>query len=46
MAENTVEVDISFRSLLPAVSSLEVAEKHQLLELIEAELVPDEEDSP
>jgi hypothetical protein len=46
MAENTVKIDISFRPLLPAVSSLEIAEKHQILELIEAELVPDEEDSP
>lgn len=46
MAENTVKVDISFRSLLAAISSLEIAEKHQLLEFIEAELFPDEEDSP
>ena len=46
MAENTVKIDISFQSLLKAVSSLEIAEKHQLLELLEAELFPDDEDSP
>jgi hypothetical protein len=46
MAENTVKVDISFQSLLQAISSLDIAEKHQLLELLEAELFPDDEDSP
>ncbi len=46
MVENTVKVDISFRSLLAAVSSLETAEKHQLLEFLEAELFMDEDDSP
>jgi hypothetical protein len=46
MAENTVTTDISFPSLLKAISSLGVAEKHQLLEFVEAELFPDEEDSP
>ncbi|MCY7381889.1 MAG: hypothetical protein LH628_04735 [Microcoleus sp. CAN_BIN18] len=46
MAENTVKVDISFQSLLEAISSLEIAEKQQLWELLEAELFPDEEDSP
>ena len=46
MAENTVKVDISFQSLLEAISSLGVAEKHRLWELLEAELFPDDEDSP
>ena len=46
MAENTVKVDISFQSLLEAISSLEIAEKQQLWELLEAELFPDDEDSP
>jgi hypothetical protein len=46
MAESTVKVDISFQSLLEAVSSLGIAEKHQLLEFVEAELFPDDEDSP
>ncbi|MBD2000781.1 hypothetical protein H6G00_29940 [Leptolyngbya sp. FACHB-541] len=45
MAKNTVKVDISFESLLQAISSLEIAEKHQLWELLEAELFPDDEDS-
>lgn len=46
MAENTVKVDISFRSLLAAVSSLELAEKRELWELLDAELFPDQEDFP
>lgn len=46
MAENTVKVDISFQSLLEAISSLEIAEKQKLWELLEAELFPDDEDSP
>ena len=46
MAENTVKVDISFQSLLEAISSLEISEKQKLWELLEAELFPDEEDSP
>jgi hypothetical protein len=46
MADNTVKVNISFQSLLDAVSSLGIAEKHQLWELLEAELFPDDEDSP
>ena len=46
MAENTVKVDISFQSLLEAISSLEISEKHKLWELLEAELFPDDEDSP
>ncbi len=46
MAENTVKVNISFQSLLEAISSLGITEKNQLLELLEAELFPDEEDSP
>jgi hypothetical protein len=46
MAENTVKVDISFQSLIAAISSLKTAEKHQLLEFIEAELFPDEDDAP
>jgi hypothetical protein len=46
MAENTVKVDISFQSLLEAISSLEIAEKQKLWELLEADLFPDNEDSP
>ena len=46
MAENIVKIDISFQSLLEAISSLEVAQKQKLWELLEAELFPDEEDSP
>ena len=46
MADNTVKVDISFQSLLAAISSLETAEKHQLWELLETELFSDEDDSP
>lgn len=45
MAENIVKVDISFQSLLEAVSSLGIAEKHQLWEFLEAELFPDDDDS-
>ncbi|NEP58268.1 MAG: hypothetical protein F6K31_14810 [Symploca sp. SIO2G7] len=41
-----MKVDISFQLLLQAISSLGIAEKHQLWELLEAELFPDEEDSP
>lgn len=46
MTENTVKIDISFQSLLQAISSLGIAEKHQLLELLEVELFPDDEDTP
>ncbi len=46
MAESTVKTDISFQSLKTAISSLEIAEKHQLWQLLEAELFPDDEDSP
>lgn len=46
MAEDTVKVNISFQSLLEAISSLGVAEKHQLWELLETELFPDNADSP
>jgi hypothetical protein len=46
MAENTVKIDISFESLLAAISLLKIAEKHQLLKHIEAELFSDDEDSP
>jgi hypothetical protein len=46
MAENTVKVNISFQSLLEAIASLGIAEKHQLWELLEADLFPDDEDSP
>jgi hypothetical protein len=46
MAENTVKVNISFQSLLEAISSLGITEKNQLLQILEAELFPDEEDSP
>jgi hypothetical protein len=45
MAEDAVRVNISFQSLLEAVSSLGVAEKHRLWELLEAELFSDDEDS-
>lgn len=45
MAENTLKVDISFQSLLEAISSLEIDQKHELWELLEAELFPDDEDS-
>ena len=46
MAENIVKVDISFQSLLEAISSLELAQKQKLWELLEAELCSDEQDSP
>ena len=46
MAENTVKVGISFQSLLEAILSLEIAEKHQLWKLLEAELFLNEDDSP
>jgi len=46
MAEHTVKVDISFQALLEAISSLGIAEKRQLWELLEAELFPDDEDYP
>lgn len=46
MAENIVKVEIPFQSLLEAISSLEIAEKHKLWEFLEAELFPDDEDSP
>ncbi|GEM_PF-710821 len=46
MAENTVKVDISFQSLLEAISSLGIAERYKLWEFLEAELFPDEDDSP
>ncbi|KRH98048.1 MULTISPECIES: hypothetical protein [Cylindrospermopsis] len=46
MAENTVKVDVLFPALLKAISSLGIDEKHQLWELLEAELFPDDEDSP
>ncbi|NES22688.1 MAG: hypothetical protein F6K41_28155 [Symploca sp. SIO3E6] len=41
-----MKVDISFQSLLQAISSLGITEKHKLWELLEAELFPDDEDSP
>jgi hypothetical protein len=46
MAENTFKVNISFQSLLEAIPSLGIDEKHKLWELLEAELFPDDEDSP
>jgi hypothetical protein len=46
MAEKIVKVDITFQSLLEAILSLEIAEKQKLWELLEAELFPEEEDSP
>jgi hypothetical protein len=46
MAENIVKVNISFQSLLEAVSSLGAAEKQKLWEILDAELFPEEDDSP
>ncbi len=46
MTENTEKVDLSFQSLMIAVSSLATPEKYQLWELLAAELFPDDEDSP
>jgi hypothetical protein len=46
MAENTPKVGSSFQSLLEEIASLETTEKHQLLEFLEDELFPDDEDSP
>lgn len=46
MTQNTVKVNISFQSLLEAISSLGIAEKNKLLELLDAEFFPEEEDSP
>jgi hypothetical protein len=46
MAENTLKVNISFQSLLEAIPSLGISEKHKLWELLEVELFPDDEDSP
>lgn len=46
MSENTVKVEISFRSLLEAVSSLDLCEKQKLWKVLDAELFDDEEDSP
>ncbi len=43
MAENRVKIDISFRSLLEAVSLLETSEKKELWQLLEAELFLEEE---
>ena len=43
MSEHTVKVDVSFRSLLEAVASLEISEKRELWQLLEAELFPEEE---
>lgn len=45
MAKDTVKVDISFPSLLEAISSLGLAEKHKVWELLETELFPDDEDN-
>ena len=46
MAENTVKVDISFQSLLEAISSLGIAERYKIWEFLEAELFANEDDSP
>lgn len=46
MMEKMVKVELSFQSLLAAISSLEIADKQTLWELLEAELFPDDEDSP
>ena len=45
MAENTVKVDISFQSLLEAISSLGISERYKIWEFLEAELFPNEDDS-
>lgn len=42
MSESTTKLDSSFQSLLEAVSSLNIDEKQQLWELLEAELFQDE----
>lgn len=39
MTENNLKVNISFQSLLEAISSLGIDEKHKLWELLEAELL-------
>ncbi len=41
MAENTVNLEIQFESLLTAVSSLQPAEKQRLLAMLEDELEDD-----
>jgi hypothetical protein len=46
MTKNTTRADTSLKSLWETISLLEVADKHQLLELLEFELFPDDEDSP
>jgi len=46
MVKHSVKIDISFQSLLEAISSLEMTEKQQLWKFLEAELFPDEDDSP
>lgn len=46
MAENTLKVNIPFQSLLEAIPSLGISEKHKLWKLLEAELFPNDEDSP
>lgn len=43
MSEHTVKVDISFRSLLEAVSLLDINDKRELWQLLEAELFPEKE---
>jgi hypothetical protein len=46
MSENTVKLEITVRSLLEAVSALDISEKRQLWEVFDHELFNDEEDSP
>ena len=46
MAENAIKIDVPFQSLIEAISSLGVAEKQQLWEILEAELFLDDEDTP
>lgn len=41
-----MKIDISFESLLEVIASLEISEKQKLWEVLEAELFPDDEDSP
>ncbi|MGD1859357.1 MAG: hypothetical protein ACFB0E_05220 [Leptolyngbyaceae cyanobacterium] len=45
MPENTIKVDISFQSLVEAISLLQPAEKQKLWELLDADLFPDDEDT-
>ena len=45
MTRSNAKTDVSFQSLRVAISSLEITEKQELWELLDAELFPDDEDS-